>query len=317
MQRNWASLLFVLLLAVTACGGQNTGASEQTVSISGAFALYPLTVRWTQVYQESHPAIRFDISAGGAGKGMTDVLNGMADIAMVSREIRDEEIKQGASPVAVARDAVVFTANQDNPLVSELLGRGASANTLAPIWLSENPGTWEEWLGLSSSGTGHPIHPYTRADASGAGEMAAKYLGANAQDELNGVAVQGDPGLLEAVRGDSAGLGYNNIAFAYDPESGQPFKGIAIIPLDLNDNGRLDEEEKIYADRSMIVDAIAAGKYPSPPSRVLYLVVKDQPSDAVKSFLRWILADGQQYVSEVGYVRLPDTLLQAGIDQLK
>ncbi len=44
----------------------------------------------------SNPGVTFDISAGGAGKGMTDVLSSAVDIGMVSREIRPEEQEQGA-----------------------------------------------------------------------------------------------------------------------------------------------------------------------------------------------------------------------------
>ena len=316
-------VLLVLLFCVvlTACGGSDsstgTHPTDDTLNLSGAFALYPLAVRWSNLYQEITPNVRFNVSAGGAGKGMTDVLNGLVDLAMVSREIRPEEIEQGAFPVAVARDAVVFTVNEDNPVISELTVRGASADRLALIWLSEDPGTWAEWLGSASDQEDWAIHPYTRADASGAGEIAAKYLGANAQEMLHGIAVQGDPGVLEAVRKDPLGIGYNNIAFAFDPVSGLPIDGISIVALDLNDNGKLDAEENFYANRAQIVRAIADGTYPAPPSRTLYLVTKGPPSEEVKSFLNWLLKDGQKVVPEVGYVQLPQDLLEENLDRIK
>ncbi|MCE8429450.1 MAG: hypothetical protein J5U19_13805, partial [Candidatus Methanoperedens sp.] len=49
---------------------------EGTISLSGAFALYPMAVRWGEEFQKLHPKVKVDISAGGAGKGMTDTLGG-------------------------------------------------------------------------------------------------------------------------------------------------------------------------------------------------------------------------------------------------
>src|SRR5687768_14314325 len=66
---------------------------ETTVlAISGAFALFPMVTVWAEQYKAANPNVDFDIQAGGAGKGMTDVLAGAVDIAMVSREVREEEI---------------------------------------------------------------------------------------------------------------------------------------------------------------------------------------------------------------------------------
>jgi len=52
---------------------------EGRLSLSGAFALYPMAVKWAEEFKKANPAVKIDISAGGAGKGMTDVLNNMVD----------------------------------------------------------------------------------------------------------------------------------------------------------------------------------------------------------------------------------------------
>ncbi len=58
-----------------------------SLSLSGAWALYPLAVRWQEEFQKSHPGTIVDVQAGGAGKGIADALTGIVDIGMVSREI--------------------------------------------------------------------------------------------------------------------------------------------------------------------------------------------------------------------------------------
>src|SRR6476620_8209441 len=93
------SVLFLASVIIfSSCGGNESSTEEeqQTITISGAFALYPLAVQWGKEYEKLHPNVRLDISAGGAGKGMADVLSGNVELAMVSRDINEEELKQGA-----------------------------------------------------------------------------------------------------------------------------------------------------------------------------------------------------------------------------
>ena len=71
---------------------------EGTISISGAFALYPITVKWASEFKKLHPKVTFNISAGGAGKGITDALSGLVDIGLASRDIDPSEVKKVPTP---------------------------------------------------------------------------------------------------------------------------------------------------------------------------------------------------------------------------
>lgn len=86
-----------------------------TINISGAFALYPITIKWAQEFKKVHPNVVFNISAGGAGKGITDALSGLVDIGLASRDINPAEVKKGAYTIYVTKDAVVPTFNTGNP----------------------------------------------------------------------------------------------------------------------------------------------------------------------------------------------------------
>ena len=119
-----------LLFSAFALGSCNNRKSQKedrgkeltgTISLSGAFALYPLAVKWADEFQKMNPDVTIDLSAGGAGKGITDVLAGQVDLGMVSRELKGAEIQQGALGFAVAKDAVVPTINIRNPVYKELL----------------------------------------------------------------------------------------------------------------------------------------------------------------------------------------------------
>ncbi len=275
--------------------------------ISGAWALYPLVVRWSEEFQKIHPKVKIDVMAGGAGKGVADVLSGAAHLGMVSRELHREEILRGAVSFPVAKDAVVPVVSERNPYLKTLLSRGLSPEDLRKIWIS---GSTKKWSVLFPSPGSEPIHLYTRSDACGAAETWAAFLGGR-QEDLKGTGVYGDPGIAEAVRRDPLGLGYNNLSFAFDPKTLLPIKGIVVIPLDLNSNGRVDPEENFMNHRDNLIKAIEQGRYPSPPARNLYLVIRGEAlTDLVRAFLNYVLGEGQKLVSEAGYVQVSPLSLE-------
>lgn len=284
------------------------------VTISGAFALYPLVVKWAEEFKKLNPGVTIDISAGGAGKGMTDVLTGAADIGMISRDIYPEEIKKGAFYLAVTKDAVIPTISEKNPVFNEIIKRGVKRDAFVNLWVTGKYKTWGQVLGIKS---GVPVHVYTRSDASGAAETWAKYLGKK-QEDLLGVGVFGDPGLATAVKKDPVGIGYNNIVYVYDSKTHRQTNGVRVLPIDLNKNGKIDADENFYETVNDIINAIATGKYPSPPARDLYFATKGKSKNAtVNAFINYCLTGGQKYVLESGYINLPKERLATEIAKLK
>jgi phosphate transport system substrate-binding protein len=268
-----------------------------------------MVVMWADQYQKINPGVRFDISAGGAGKGISDVLNGMVEIGMVSREIYPEELKKGAFPIAVTKDAVVAVVNERNPAIQDIMTKGLKKDAGNNIWITGRYTTWAQAFGTKSSS---PIHIYTRSDACGAAEMWAKFFGKK-QEDLLGVGVFGDPGLAQAVKRDPLGIGYNNIGYAYDAKTKKLIQGLKVVPIDLNSNGKIDDDENFYDSMNQIIEAIASGRYPSPPARELYFVLKGNPKNnkVLTGFINWVLTDGQKYVNEAGYITLPGEKIES------
>jgi phosphate transport system substrate-binding protein len=269
-------------------------------------------VRWGEEFQKLHPDVRFDISAGGAGKGMADALANAVDIGMVSREIYPEEASKGAFWVSVTKDAVFPTVSADNPVREDLHSKGVSREILMGIFITGEITSWGQVVGRPQ--VTDPIHVFTRSDACGAADTWADYFG-KAQEDLLGIAVYGDPGLLDAVIKDPLGIGFNNLNYAYDSETGVPVAGAWVVPIDVNDSGQAEPEE-IYDAKEQAVNGVATGLYPSPPARELNLVTQGKPSGLVKALITWILTDGQSFVDEAGYIALPPDKLKAELDKL-
>lgn len=313
----------IALLSVWSCGDSSdketaskNGSGKKDLSgsirISGAWALYPMVVSWGEEFNKVHPEVRIDVSAGGAGKGVADALAELVDIGMVSRELRTEEIQQGAFYVPVAKDAVFPTINSNNPVLQRLAGKGIRKSTLIDLWVHGKILTWGEMGGDNST---EKINIYTRSDSCGAAETWANYLDGNHQEDLQGVGVYGDPGLADAVKQDPFGIGYNNLNYAYDANSGLPVQGLQIIPVDINENGRVDPEEELKTKKNAI-NAVSLGIYPSPPARVLYLITKESFKGPAKEFIKWILTSGQQNIEEVGYIKLNDAQMTEALKKI-
>lgn len=319
--RNAVFSTFLLLsLVLSACGGAAaptvaaatsapgeptavppTPAEPVTLATSGAFALYPMMQRYAEEYSKVFPHVSFDITGGGAGKGISDVLAGATDFGMVSRNLKDEEISQGAVGFAVARDAVFVVVNANNPYIEQILAQGLLTEDLGKLYITEEISTWGDLLHDPS--ITDPVNVYTRSDSAGAAEMISKFYGGATQEDLHGIGVDGDPGLLTAVLNDPLGIGYNNLGFVYDFSTGVPVEGSVVAPVDINTNGEIEEHEFLET-REEAVEAILSGDYPSPPSRLLYVVTNGEPTGATLDFLRWIYSDGQAFVAEAGYVAL-------------
>ncbi len=303
-------LLVTLSFYFIACKSGN----DKSIIISGAFALYPLGVKWTEQYKKMHPGARFDVSAGGAGKGLTDVLSDEADLAMFSRNLTAAEQKKGVVLFAVAKDAVLPTFSSKNPLADLIHRKGLTHDQLKEIYFSGKTITWGSVLDTTINNT---ISIFTRSDAAGAADTWAAYFGGN-QENIKGTGIYGDPGLADAVANDPYGVGFNNVAFVYDITTGKKRPGMDVIPIDQNNNRKIDPQENFYGNAGSILAAIAEGRYPSPPARDLYFLTKGIPTKpALISFLKWVLTDGQQYVKAAGYVPLPAEKIQAQLDKLK
>lgn len=329
MNRKYLLTLIVVAIALISCNGNSSTKNgsdstavsnndtkiEGTISVSGAFALYPLMIKWAQEFQILYPNVKVDVSAGGAGKGVTDALGGMVNIGMVSREISQDEVNKGIWSVAVAKDAVVPIISKDNPYIQDLVMYGVKKEIFTEIFTGGKIKKWGQITGKSTDK--EAIKVFTRSDACGAAEVWATFLGKK-QEDLKGTGIFGDPGLVEAIRKEKFGIGYSNIAFVFDAQSKLKVDNIYIIPIDVNGNDVVDDNEHIYDDLNMMTKAIADGIYPTPPTRDLYLVCKSKPNDLLtKTFIQFILTTGQQFVNDAGYVKLTQEKIQKGIESLK
>lgn len=304
--------VLVATLLLSSCVSKDQ--KENTLNLSGAFALYPMVIKWSEEYKKENEEVRFNISAGGAGKGMADALAGTVDLGMFSREISQEEKDKGVWWIGLCKDAVLPTISADNPYLKTLRVRGLTKKEFTGIFIDGSITYWGDVLNVNEK---KEIQIYTRSDACGAAGTWAKYLGGK-QEDLKGIGIHGDPTLAEAVGKDPSGIAFNNTIYIYDIKTGKKRPGIEVIPIDINGNGTIDPEENFYDTFDEILKAIAEGDYPSPPARELYFVAKAKPEkQATLDFIKWTLTGGQKFIKEAGYVSITQEKINHYLDKLK
>ncbi len=263
------------------------------ITISGAWAIYPTAVAWAEAFQKKYPDVKIDISAGGAGKGAADAIAGLVDIGMVSREPDPAELQKGIIPIYILHDAVFPIVSKKNPVINLILKNGIKKADLEKLYIKNEQILWSN---IYPSSIRRSIHVYTRSDSCGAASAFAGYFNKK-QEDLNGIGIYGDPGLIDAVKRDPLGVGYTNFGYVFD-RNGKIIDGIEIIPIDINENGIAEVDEKCD-NRYKAIKLINEGKYPI--LRKNYFFIKDKASGLVIKFIEFVLSDeGAKIVEEVG-----------------
>jgi len=299
--------------SLAGCLGGDDG--SDTVRISGGVGPLPMVEVWVDQYEEQSDA-RFDVSGGGTGVGVSDVLNDQVDIAMMGRQPEPEEEEQGLFAVPMLIDTVVGTVNVENPVLDELQAEGLTREDLEAVFTREVT----NWGELVDADVDEDIVVYGRSDASAAykqwGDFLAGEADAYTQNDLQSVAdanYNGDQPVAEAVGGEPNAISLNNINYVYDLSSGELEGDIRPVPLDRDGTG-LSAEEDFYETRDEFLSAVEAGDYPAPPAREMFLAADGGFEGPAADFVEYVLTEGQQYVRENGYVPLEQDRLDEALD---
>ncbi len=302
----------------TVAGCMSGSGSDSAVRISGGVGPLPMVEVWADIYSEETDT-SFDISGGGTGVGVSDLFGGQVDIAMMGRDPDDDELDQGLFAVPMLIDTVVGTVNVDNPVIDEIQQHGLSRADLEAVFTREI----ETWGELYDVDVDEEIEVYGRSDASAAYKQWGDFLGgednAYTESELEELADanhDGDQRVAQAIGSNENAISLNNINYVYDLESGELEGDVRPIPLDLDDDGTLSDDEQFYDTRNEFLAAVEEGTYPAPPAREMWLASDGGFEDESYEFVEWVLTDGQQYVRDNGYVPLDDDRLEEVQEEL-
>lgn len=84
------------------------------VTLAGSTSVSPLMDELAAAYKALNPDVTIEIQQSGSGAGIQSAIEGVCDIGMSSRELKDSEKEAGLTPTIMALDGIAVIVNKDN-----------------------------------------------------------------------------------------------------------------------------------------------------------------------------------------------------------
>lgn len=288
-------LMSVLIVMCTL--QSNAQSKDQVISITGTQFTYPLIKRWISEYSKINPELKFRLVGDQEN-------NDKADLKIIAHTPEKDEVAENKKLVRVGRFAILPITNAHNQLFSKEFKKGVKQDRLKAIFIRE-----EDNLEPVAEKVKEPEYTvYTKTPQSCAAKVISSYLG-SPSDNLKGIYVTGDDSyLITSLLDDSTGVSYNNLSLIYDLDKRVPVNGIKILPIDLNNNGRLDKDELIYSNLDQVIAYLEDSKSTSIPTANVSFIADEKPVNSeISNFLNWVKAYGQEYNHQYGFLNSAPT----------
>ena len=99
----------------------NEGAYEASglsgkITVAGSSSVTPVMEKLKEAYVAVNPDVEIEVQQSDSTTGVTSAIEGICDIGMASRELKDSETSEGVSATAIALDGIAVIVNQNNPI---------------------------------------------------------------------------------------------------------------------------------------------------------------------------------------------------------
>ncbi|HEX6223472.1 MAG TPA: hypothetical protein VFZ52_03635 [Chryseolinea sp.] len=268
--------------------------SQQVVRITGVRFAYPLVQRWIDEFNKEFPDIQLVIEA----RGSTDP--SQYELLIEAYE-HDAEFRKNREYASVARYAILPVANSKSGIANEFSEKGLDKDLLVQLFFHDPYSDKQNQREIKS-----PFTIYTRLQKAGAPITFSRYFGFE-QKDVKGKSIAGaDEHILKSVLRDSTALSYLPLSLIYDHATQRPVNGISVLPVDLNGNGKVNDEEKFYQDLAAVLERFektGPKDLNNVPIEYLHFSVdKGNAKPEAVAFVRWVIANGQRYLHEYGYL---------------
>jgi phosphate transport system substrate-binding protein len=299
------TLMLIAVLAVTSKIFANdplrdgksrpTSPTQKVVIVTGARFSYKLVQKWIDEYNRLNPDVQIIIEArGSSDPTYFDIL------AEVFPPL--ENVRKDREYVDVGRYAILPVATSNSSFAKIYSDKGLNTALINQLYFHDifSDSEKEEKVKAMYS-------IYTRLQRAGVPIVFTKYFGYE-QKDIKGKAIAGsDEHLLKALLRDSTGVSYLPLPLIYDQQTGKPIEGLTVLPVDVNGNGRVSDDEKFYETLTSVVDRLEGKnlkEIKNIPIEYLHLSVnKKTASPEAVEFLKWVNTNGQNYLHDFGYLK--------------
>ena len=90
--------------------------AEGKIVVAGSSSVSPVMEKLKEAYASVNPNATIEIQTSDSTTGVESTINGICDIGMASRELKDSETEQGVEATVIAKDGIAVIVNNANPL---------------------------------------------------------------------------------------------------------------------------------------------------------------------------------------------------------
>jgi phosphate transport system substrate-binding protein len=338
--RNFAAATVVLsLAAMTGC--RSNGPENVQISGAGSTFVYPVMTRWIQDFSKAHSNVQVNYQSIGSGGGIQQVRAGTVDFGASDAPLTDEQLREMKPVIQIPESAGPVCVTYNLPDLKQPLQ--LSPDALAGIFLG-NIKTWQDSaIAKDNPGVTLPNTPVVvshRAEGSGTTNIFTTYLAAispewqakvgkgNSVNWPVGLGGKGSEGVTGNIRNSPGAIGYVELTYAQQNhlpvakiknQAGQYIAATAqATTAAINAfSGQLSQDPRLP-----IVNPPASAVDAYPISGLTFLIIpKDGQGKAkraaLKSFVQYVITDGQATAGSLNYAPLPDGVKQYDQQQLQ
>ncbi len=273
-----------------------------TIKLDGSSTVFPISEAVGEEFQKKYPNVRVTVGISGTGGGFKKFCAGETDISDASRAIKESEkelcTKNGITyeEFKVAFDGLSVMVNPQNTWAESMtvaeLKKIWEPNSTVKTWKDVRPNFPNEKIILVGADTDSGTFDYFTEVIVGKEKSSRSDYTASADDNM----------LVQAIAGEKYALGY--FGYAYYVENPGKLKLVAI------DSGK----GQVLPSEQTIND----GTY-KPLSRPLFIYVNKESMKRpeIKEFVKYYLTAGKELVSQVGYVKMPDSVYEEGLGRVR
>jgi phosphate transport system substrate-binding protein len=283
MKTNIITVCLIMVNSMVAFAQQETG----VVKLRGTRLTYPLVRKWITEFKKEYPGINVFIAPQAPADSI--------DFNILAYALTSDGQREA---IVVSRYIQLPVANNERPGLANLQAKGLTEQNLRDLFFSPSTPSF-----LASSQSQTPIALYVRDKPVCAVKAFATHFGDDPK-QIKGIGVNGDDqDLAEAVRKDINGLSFNNLGFIYNVTTRKISEGLAVIPLDLDENGKIDKEEQIYSDLDHVITFIEKTHHSKfVNEEVNFVFDKNANNTSAGIFLNWVLTTGQKFNHDLGFL---------------
>ena len=90
--------------------------AEGKVVVAGSSSVSPVMQKLKEAYEKVNDKVEIEIQTSDSTTGMQNTIDGICDIGMASRELKDSETEAGLTATVIANDGIAVVVNNDNPI---------------------------------------------------------------------------------------------------------------------------------------------------------------------------------------------------------